>query len=201
MEFNEKLQELRKRKGVTQEELADALFVSRTAVSKWESGKGYPNIESLKAVAKYFGVTVDELLSSDELLTLAEENNKQKESRYRDVVFAILDVSALLLLFLPLFAKKDGNIIHNVSLLSLNNVSLYLRLLFLDFVSSSFFIGILILIFQNCQKRFWVISKHKISLALSAYGLILFIISTQPYPAALLFTFLAIKVLMLIKWQ
>ena len=46
MEFNEKLQNLRKQKGLTQEELATALFVSRTAISKWESGRGYPNIES-----------------------------------------------------------------------------------------------------------------------------------------------------------
>ena len=38
MEFNEKLQELRKRKGLTQEDLAAAIFVSRTAISKWESG-------------------------------------------------------------------------------------------------------------------------------------------------------------------
>ncbi|MBR7039698.1 MAG: helix-turn-helix transcriptional regulator, partial [Oscillospiraceae bacterium] len=42
MEFSEKLQTLRKKKGLTQEELAQALFVSRTAISKWESGKGYP---------------------------------------------------------------------------------------------------------------------------------------------------------------
>jgi transcriptional regulator with XRE-family HTH domain len=47
MEFNEKLQELRKQKGLTQEELAEKLYVSRTAISKWESGRGYPNIESL----------------------------------------------------------------------------------------------------------------------------------------------------------
>ena len=63
MEFNEKLQELRKQKGFTQEELAELLFVSRTAVSKWESGRGYPNIDSLKAISKLFSVTIDELLS------------------------------------------------------------------------------------------------------------------------------------------
>ena len=73
MEFNEKLQELRKQKGLTQEELAEALFVSRTAVSKWESGRGYPNIESLKAIAKFFRVTVDALLTGEELLTISEE--------------------------------------------------------------------------------------------------------------------------------
>ena len=67
MEFGEKLQELRKKKGLTQEELAEFLFVSRTAVSKWESGRGYPNIESLKAIAKFFLVTVDELLSCNEV--------------------------------------------------------------------------------------------------------------------------------------
>ena len=53
-EFYEKLQELRKQKGLTQEELAEALYVSRTAISKWESGRGYPNIDSLKGIASYF---------------------------------------------------------------------------------------------------------------------------------------------------
>ena len=54
MEFNEKLQELRKQRGLTREELAEGLYVSRTAVSKWESGRGVPNIESLKAISKFF---------------------------------------------------------------------------------------------------------------------------------------------------
>ena len=45
MEFNEKIQELRKQKGLTQEELAEKLYVSRTAISKWESGRGYPRID------------------------------------------------------------------------------------------------------------------------------------------------------------
>ena len=56
MEFCEKLQELRKKRRLTQEELAEQLYVSRTAISKWESGRGYPSIDSLKAIAKYFSV-------------------------------------------------------------------------------------------------------------------------------------------------
>ena len=53
MEFNEKLQQLRKSRGLTQEELAEALYVSRTAISKWESGRGYPSIDSLKEISNY----------------------------------------------------------------------------------------------------------------------------------------------------
>ncbi|MBQ5322503.1 MAG: helix-turn-helix transcriptional regulator, partial [Oscillospiraceae bacterium] len=101
MEFIEKLRNLRKQKGITQEELAEKLFVSRTAVSKWESGKGYPSIDSLKMISKFYSVTVDELLSGDEMLALAEEENKTKENRFADVVFGILDCCAALLLFLP----------------------------------------------------------------------------------------------------
>ena len=76
MEFNEKLQELRKNKGLTQEELAEVLFVSRTAVSKWESGRGYPSIDSLKEIANYFSVTIDELLSGEKIISIAEKENK-----------------------------------------------------------------------------------------------------------------------------
>jgi len=78
MEFNEKLQELRRQKGLTQEELANALYVSRTAVSKWELGKGLPSLESLKAISKLFSVTIDQLLSGDELITIAEQDRKTK---------------------------------------------------------------------------------------------------------------------------
>lgn len=71
MEFHEKLQTLRKQRGLTQEELAESLYVSRTAISKWESGRGYPNIEPLNAIAAFFSVTIDALLSGDEVLTIA----------------------------------------------------------------------------------------------------------------------------------
>ena len=101
MEFNEKLQELRKKKGLTQEELSRALFVSRTAVSKWESGRGTPGIDSLKAIASFFGVTIDELISGEEILTFAQENSKRNEKNLRDLIYGLVDLSAVLLFFLP----------------------------------------------------------------------------------------------------
>lgn len=199
MEFNEKLQELRKHKGLTQEELAELLFVSRTAVSKWESGRGYPNIDSLKAIARFFGVTIDELLSSDELLTIAEKDTEQKENHIRDLVFGLLDISVAVFFFLPLFGQKVNGIIQEVSLLSLTGIASYLRIAYFVVAIGIAVFGILTLALQKCQQLFWVRNKNRISLILNAVGVTLFIISTQPYAAILLFVFLVIKGLMLIK--
>ena len=199
MEFNEKLQELRKHKGLTQEELAEELFVSRTAVSKWESGRGYPNIDSLKAIARFFGVTIDELLSGDELLTIAEKDTEQKENHIRDLVFGLLDISVAVFFFLPLFGQKVNGIIQEVSLLSLTGIASYLRIAYFLVAIGIAVFGILTLALQKCQQLFWVRNKNRISLILNAVGVTLFIISTQPYAAILLFVFLVIKGLMLIK--
>ena len=200
MEFNEKLQELRKNKGLTQEELAEALYVSRTAISKWESGRGYPSIDSLKEISKYFSVTIDELLSSDEVLSIAEEDNKQKEKHLKSLVFGLLDISVLMFFFLPFFGQKANGVIQEVSLLSLNGIATYLRIAYYAIVISIAVYGILTLAFQNCQKAYWVKNKEKISLILNAVAVFLFIISSQVYAGAFLFIFLVIKALMLVKW-
>lgn len=199
MEFNEKLQELRKNKGLTQEELAEILFVSRTAISKWESGRGYPNIESLKAIAKLFSITVDELLSGEELLNIAEQDNKQRENHIRDLIFGLLDISALSLLFLPFFAQKTDNIIKAVSLLSLTSISPYLKVIYFCIVGFLVLYGILTLALQTNEHTFWVLNKSKISLILNLVLILLFIISLQPYAAIFLFIFLIIKIFLLLK--
>ena len=82
MEFHEKLQELRKKRGLTQEELAEALYVSRTAISKWESGRGYPSIDSLKEISNFFTVSIDDLLSTETVLSIKNDHlqNIQKSN-------------------------------------------------------------------------------------------------------------------------
>jgi transcriptional regulator with XRE-family HTH domain len=201
MEFNEKLQELRKRKGLTQEELAELLYVSRTAISKWESGRGFPNIESLKAISKFFSVSVDELLSGEEILAIAEKDHEEKERTIRDLVFGLLDCGMALLLFLPFFGQKADGVIREVSLLALSEVQPYLKTAYIAFVGIMIVLGIITLALQNCRQRLWTQSKSILSLTLSTVGVCLFIVSQQPYATIFVFAFLIIKALMLIKRQ
>ena len=201
MTLGEKLKKLRTDKNLTQEELAEILFVSRTAISKWESDRGFPNIESLKTISKYFSVSLDELLSGEEILAIAENDNKQKERTLRDLIFGLLDCGMALLLFLPFFGQKADGFIRSVSLLALSNIQTYLKTAYIAFVCIMIVLGVMTLALQNCRQRLWTQSKSVLSLSLSAGGVCLFIISQQPYAAVFVFAFLIIKALMLIKRQ
>ena len=201
MEFHEKLQELRKAKGLTQEELAQALFVSRTAISKWESGRGYPNIDSLKAIAKYFSITIDELLSCQEVLNIAEEDTKQKQTHFRDLVFGLLDCCAAMFFFLPFFGQEANGVIQEVSLLALSQLQGWLITSYFVVTISMILTGLLTLALQNCTQIFWIQNKTKLSLLFNSIAVFLFIVSRQPYAAVFTFVFLGIKVFLLAKKQ
>lgn len=199
MEFHEKLQELRKRKGLTQEELAAALFVSRTAVSKWESGRGTPNLDSLKAISAYFGVTLDQLLSTDEALRLAEEDQKTHAAQFCDLLFGLLDLSVLLFLFLPLFGQNVDGIAVAVSLFKLEGLSSYLRVLYIALFGGMILMGIATLALQPFKGALWRKIKCKLSLILHTLIVFLLVLSKQPYAAAALILLLMIKGLTLLK--
>ena len=199
MEFNEKLQELRRRKGITQEELAESLYVSRTAVSKWESGRGYPSIESLKAIAGFYAVTIDELLSGDELLIIAQDDHRWKEGQLCSGVYGVIDCSAVLLLFLPIFGQRVEGVINTLSLLPPNGIRLHLMAAYCAIVFALIVSGVLTLALRRIVSAGVMQNQFRISLLLNALGVLMFIASLQPYAAAILFVFLAIKVALLLK--
>ena len=201
MEFNEKIQELRKQKGLTQEELAEILFVSRTAISKWESGRGYPNIDSLKAIAEFFNITIDELLSSKQLLSIAEQDSMAKTQQIRDLTFGLLDLSFLLLIFIPLFGQKDADYIRQVSLLAIESIPIYIKMVYFSVIAFTAVFGIMLLTLQNWDNGIWIKIKSKISMFLSILSVLIFIATLEPYIATFSFVLLIIKVSLLLKKQ
>lgn len=130
MEFHEKLQELRKNRGLTQEQLAEALFVSRTAISKWESGRGYPSIDSLKEISKYFSVSLDDLLSGEKLLSIAEKENKSNIRTICDLLFGMIDVCVFMLIVLPIYPHTVDGFVYSVNLLAYEETTFFNRLVY-----------------------------------------------------------------------
>jgi len=199
MEFNEKLQQLRKQQSLTQEELAEKLFVSRTAVSKWESGRGYPNIDSLKALAKFYGVTIDELLSGEEILSIAENQQRENRRGILRMVFGLLDCSAVLLIFLPFFGRHAEAGALAVSLLQLGDISPLLRTMYWLGVLLLVVWGIACLVLHFCYSDILHRIGSRLSLLLNGLAALIFVVSPQPYAAAYLLFVLAVKALILVK--
>ena len=201
MEFNEKLQELRKQKGLTQEELANKLYVSRTAVSKWESGKGYPSIESLKNLSEIFSVSIDDLISTEKILDFTEKINRERVKNIKNQISSLLDLVISLLFFLPVFADRTDGIIKEVSLFSLTSISSYLKIFYILVVSSTVLWGAISLFFSLQKADFLSRQTSVFSLALSFLTALMFIISLQPYPAIITLSFFLMKVFILAKKQ
>ena len=100
LKIGDRIRELRKKAGRTQEAMAAALGVTPQAVSKWESMNGYPDMETVPALANYFGVTIDSLFGYDgerdrrvkEICERADRMLKDRDTDF-DELIAMLRVS------------------------------------------------------------------------------------------------------------
>ena len=198
MEFNEKLQELRKSKGLTQEELAEKLFVSRTAISKWESGRGYPSIDSLKEIARFFSVTIDDLICSDEMISVAENEKREFADKYVSLICNVMDILPVILLFIPAFGNGSGSS-ETVSLFGLSGITPWVKTVFVVIIGNTILNGICGAIIANFNKPVW--NRHRLvtGVILSTLSVTVFIVTRQPYAGIVCFAFLVIKGFLIAK--
>lgn len=198
MEFNEKLQELRKGKGLTQEELAQAIFVSRTAVSKWESGRGYPSIDSLKEIARFFSVTIDDLICSDEMISVAENEKREFADKYISLICNVMDILPVILLFIPAFGNGSGSS-ETVSLFGLSGITSWVKTAFIVITGITILNGICGAIIANFNKPLW--NRHRLitGVVLSILSVTVFIVTRQPYAGIVCFAFLVMKGFLIAK--
>ena len=199
MEFNEKLQELRKARGLTQEELAEALFVSRTAISKWESGRGYPSIDSLKQIANYFSISIDELLSGERLITIAENENRTNLKKMGNMLFGVVDIFSFIMIILPLYPNKIDDYIYSVNLFNYTQTAIFNLVIMWSFYLALILIGIskILLTQLNIEKGQKVITN--ISLVLGILAVLYLAMTRDAYAITVVFVLLIIKVMLLFK--
>ena len=198
MEFNEKLQELRKTKGMTQEELAQALYVSRTAVSKWESGRGYPSIDSLKEISRFFSVTIDELICPEEIMVAAKDDKESFLHKLIALICSLLDVFVGLLLFIPVFGNGTSSP-SAVSLLSLTRIQQWIKYLFLGLIIMTVLNGIFGVVISGMDKPVW--SRHRIvtGMIMMVICSAVFILTRQPYAGIICFSVLIVKGFLMLR--
>ena len=199
MEFHEKLQELRKCRGLTQEELAEALYVSRTAVSKWESGRGYPSIDSLKELSSYFSVSIDDLLSAEKVITIAQRENKSNARNLFRLLFGMLDLLAGLLIVLPLYPETVDGYVYGVNLLAYTEKAAWNRTVYWSIFLALVLLGFLKILLAQ-------LNAEKLSKALTACSVLLNIIAVvflalarESYAATAAFCLLVFKGALLLK--
>ena len=199
MEFNEKLVQLRKSRNMTQDELAEALYVSRAAVSKWESGRGLPSIDSLKDIAKFFSVSIDELLSGEKLLSLAEKENSSNTIKICDIIFGVADLLSFVLFVLPLYPSTIEGFVYSVSLLSYTetskiNIAVYWVLFALLILS-----GAVKLIFAKLKAEKCSKASGYVSLVVSMVTVLFLALTREAYALVVVFLLFVIKVTVFIN--
>ena len=199
MEFNEKLQELRKSRGLTQEELAEALFVSRTAVSKWESGRGYPSIDSLKEISKYLSVTIDELLTGEKLISIAERENKSNIQRICDLLTGLVDLFSFILIVLPLYPNPINGYIYSVNLFDYTETTSFNRLLYWIMFLALVLVGTVKIFITQFELNKGQKIVTDISIVLSIMTILFLALTREAYAITVAFFLFVVKGILLFK--
>ena len=106
MEFKDNLKQLRTQRGLTQAQLAEKLFVSRSTIAKWENGLGLPNSESMSALEELFGITSMEIATEEPESVIVKKNRKLR--RFYQIIGYMVMLALLVFMCISLVAIKNG---------------------------------------------------------------------------------------------
>lgn len=138
IEFGEKLKQLREEKGMTQQSMAEMLYVTRQAVSRWECGARFPDLLTTKKIAKILDVTIDELVSGEELKENIEKEPvlaQKNENAVQIVMYTVIAAANLLMLLVGVFVYFDSYMQSSACSLTILDVNTGLERLVTFFVA------------------------------------------------------------------
>ena len=129
--LSEKIYKLRKKSGLSQEQLAEKLNVSRQAISKWESGTAVPESEKLITISDYFGVSVDYLLKDDEdnKTNMTADTKEENPKMIAGIIICIAGIVSMIIWgLLSIFSPEVSNQISESSMISIDGNGIFLIL-------------------------------------------------------------------------
>ena len=201
MEFGEKLQELRKNKAMTQEELAEAIYVSRTAISKWESGRGYPSIDSLKEISRFFSVSIDDLLSAEKMVSIAEKENRDNIRYICDMLLGIVDLMAVIMIVLPIYPNMIDGAYYAVSLPYYVQVGSLMRILYWTVFVLMMIIGTVKILMTRLRNEKGRRIVTVISVIVGISAVLLLAMGREAYGVSILFLMIVAKGILIFQMR
>ena len=128
--LSEKLYKLRKNSGLSQEQLAEKLSVSRQAISKWESGTAVPESEKLVTISNYFGVSVDYLLKDEEEKVIGTDCNvEEKPKMIAGIIICIAGIVSMIIWgLLSIFSPEASDQMSESSMITIDGNGIFLIL-------------------------------------------------------------------------
>ena len=128
--LSEKLYKLRKNSGLSQEQLAEKLNVSRQAISKWESGTAVPESEKLVTISNYFGVSVDYLLKDEEEKVIGTDCNvEEKPKMIAGIIICIAGIISMIIWgLLSIFSPEASDQMSESSMITIDGNGIFLIL-------------------------------------------------------------------------
>ena len=129
--LSEKIYQLRKNSGLSQEQLAEQLNVSRQAISKWEQGTAVPESEKLITISNYFCVTVDYLLKEDttDTMNTTAEVMEEKPKMMAGIVICIAGIVSMVIWgLLSIFRPETSNQLSDSSMITIDGNGIFLML-------------------------------------------------------------------------
>lgn len=128
--LSEKIYKLRKNSGLSQEQLAEKLNVSRQAISKWESGTAVPESEKLVTISNYFGVSVDYLLKDEEEKVIGTDSNvEEKPKMIVGIIICITGIVSMIIWgLLSIFSPEASDQMSESSMITIDGNGIFLIL-------------------------------------------------------------------------
>ena len=143
-----------------------------------------------------FDVTIDELLSSEEIIEAAEKEKKENMKSFKNIIFGIIDLMSIIFLFIPLFGKNINGYIYLVTIFSINRIGKYIYLII---IGATILYGVAELIMSKFENKSVDKINSIISLGLTSIAIITFIATREPYIAFIEFWIFLIKIVVYIK--